>query len=710
MGARIAVAVVGGALLFAAALLLVPRPPSSGGTPPPAPSRAAITIAAADAAPPVAPPDPVPTAAPERALDATASTPRHARRLRVVDEAGGPVPGAAVTWRPSRAFEGDSPLLTLREPFPTRTWTTPARADDEGIVTVGHRHRLVEVEAFDDGRHGRIELDLEGAGTAELTVDADAALALRAVDRSGAPVADVPFVVRASLTKAPLWRGRTRADGVVVCPHAGRLPSCEVVPDLPFDRLEPQPITAEDVARGTLTTRLPPGAPLEVVLHRPDGTPYEDPALVWALDRDGDPFWAIPPADGRWRRPWFPLGRKLRIDAVPIGRCYRPVSVEAIGPVRTGKAVEVSVRFAHDDRPPHAEDELTATLVRPDGAPAAGRAVEWTLDEEDRDRPGTAATDAEGRFRLRYESFLPPTVPVSISLLLTDPDLGSLHAVVDLTGRLLPGGVRLGEVALAPTRLAAAGVVDEPDGRPVAGATVVLRTADGAVLAEVVTGDDGRFALRHPGAPDDLRVQARSGRHLHAPPRACRAGTERLRLTLNPAGGVAGRVLLDAAVDPTGVELLVGQGRRQRTVAVGDDGRFEAWGFATGTCTVRVRLAGQVETLERIARIPVRCGERTVDPRLDPIDLRARIRPVTVTVVDEGGAAVRARIRVDGQSRAESCLTDERGRAVVLASSLPLRVEVSEVPDPSDGPALRRRGPRARMVELSDDLVVVLDD
>ena len=113
------------------------------------------------------------------------------------------------------------------------------------------------------------------------------------------------------------------------------------------------------------------------------------------------------------------------------------------------------------------------------------------------------------------------------------------------------------------------------------------------------------------------------------------------------------------------------------------------------------------EEFARVAGIAVRCGERTDDPRLDPIDLRGTVRAVTLTVVDGRGEAVRARIRVEGESMRAARITDRDGRAVLLGRSLPLRVEVSSLSDPDHGGP----GPaRSKFIDVAADDVVVLDD
>src|SRR5690606_34549181 len=122
------------------------------------------------------------------------------------------------------------------------------------------------------------------------------------------------------------------------------------------------------------------------------------------------------PASGRWRLPWFPLGQKIRLDAVPVDRRFEAASLETTGPVRTGVAVDVKLAFERPDRRAFPDDVLVATLIDPEGAPLSAHAVEWSLERDDRSwrSPGRDGTDDAGRLALAYEAFLAPSVPATM--------------------------------------------------------------------------------------------------------------------------------------------------------------------------------------------------------------------------------------------------------------------------------------------------------
>lgn len=712
MGTRIVAALIGGALLSAAALLvLTPAPvepvaPTSSSRAPtpsvprtqPSDARDALSPATSSVREPASP----------------APRPDHERTLRVVDEHGRPVEGAEVEWRrPPPLYRhgfarGSNPTIAFDEPPEDRS--DRARTDDAGEVTITDDRTVVLIEVIREGRYGSGQIALDAPGPARMTIDDSEALSLRTVDRAGNAVGGIPLLVLDRKTKTRRWRGVTRArDGVVGCPKPARFPACEVALQLPFDDLAPLPITAADLARGSLTVRLPPGAPLRISLRTPDGAPFTEPTLVWLRDVDRSAWSSASRTNGEWQLPWYPLARTVHVDAVPVDRRFVPVSLQATGPVRTGQGIDVELRFDGADRAPLSEDVLTATLVTVAGEPMAGRRIEWCLDGARGAEwtPGWIETDPSGRLRMPYESFSPPSESLSIVFLDTDDHGESRAARVDVSGRFLPGGAPLGTIVMSRAAIAAAGIVVQPDGRPIAGAEVTLRDTHRQTLDTTISDQDGRFELQHPTTTDPLLVQARSDRHLSAPARSCRAGASGLTLTLAPAAGVSGRVRLDEGIDPRHLELRVVQGLRSRTVELDDDGGFEVWGFTTGTCTFKARIAGEITNIERIIGIPVRAGERTDDPRLAAIDLRGKLHPVTVTVVDADGAPVRAAVRVAGTSRNPAIVTDPDGRAVLIRCELPLRVEVSPMRS-GDAPLPHRRG--VVRVDVESDQVVVLAD
>ncbi|HKV11424.1 MAG TPA: carboxypeptidase-like regulatory domain-containing protein, partial [Thermoanaerobaculia bacterium] len=161
--------------------------------------------------------------------------------------------------------------------------------------------------------------------------------------------------------------------------------------------------------------------------------------------------------------------------------------------------------------------------------------------------PFEGTTDAAGRFELahlpagtydltvRGRGFAPLTVPT-----LTLPE-GN-------------GATDLGSVLLAPG-VSLAGVVADPQGRPLEGAEVWARTAsdETGIFAlpmrdpgppDAVTGADGAFRLEDRAAGESLSISARrAGYGSSEVPRVSLPAEEAVKIVLSPASRVSGRAL-----------------------------------------------------------------------------------------------------------------------------------------------------------------------
>lgn len=244
--------------------------------------------------------------------------------------------------------------------------------------------------------------------------------------------------------------------------------------------------------------------------------------------------------------------------------------------------------------------------------------------------------------------------------------LGMIGMAVILAAALLGAGV------LRPARR---------DGQ-VTASLPVARARSAGEVPEARNAETGGFP-RHAmvsamtGVPFFERaVEAQPGVDAPAPP-AVPDGT----------GGVSGRMFLDEGVPAEQLLLVIdrlewpGSAARKRPVwtlreLLGPDGRFVLRGLPPGAATISIGLHPDAAPLVVVDPVAIQAGQVNEDPRLDPIDLRGRVRPLTVTVAagqDRSVAGVRVKaLARDGKTVVRESETDAEGRILVLLGSEPL--------------------------------------
>jgi Carboxypeptidase regulatory-like domain len=203
-----------------------------------------------------------------------------------------------------------------------------------------------------------------------------------------------------------------------------------------------------------------------------------------------------------------------------------------------------------------------------------------------------------------------------------------------------------------------AGTVHEREERPVAGATVLVRSADsdhdGAVLADVVTEENGGFEI------PDLEPRRYRVRACHAG-FGCGAAVstpgEPVRIVLDGGGAFVGRVLTASGVPepaasvritPSLVTATRGGDRLSRMpleTLSESDGRFRIFAPDSGDFLVEIRAEST-----GVVRIPVRRSP-TSPPVTDLGDVRLPERlEIAVRVVRCGGGTLSMSGPLDGQT------------------------------------------------------------
>jgi len=427
----------------------------------------------------------------------------------------------------------------------------------------------------------------------------------------------------------------------------------------------------------------------------------ETPDLAWSLylDPRHRAEGRVTGADGRFRI--VGLDPRYILAVVVTHPRYAPIAVDITapsGPRGTEPGQVATVRLT---LPRGAV--LRGTVADLAGRPVAGARVALASDrlhqgaptdpQLDHAVPSTATTDDDGAFRIEG---LPP-----------GPAVLAIEARGHAT-RLLPdleipdGTLDLGTLSLAPEALLA-GRVSDPDGAPVAGATVTLhrqiRKGDRAVSDYVLsppTDGAGRFRLDglEPGASFDVEVEAEgfsawAVRHVAVPP------AEPLEVVLSPVASIEGSVVdgrgqgisgawVDATIASGTSTGGAGSFQRARTDS---SGRFRLNGLAAGEATLTVTASEHY--LEQPVTVPLATGETvravelsmTAGASISGRVLGASLEPLAGARVSGTGST--GFTDVDGQGRYR--LTGLRPGKLTLAASAPGHLQIRETVDLGHG-------------------------
>ncbi len=672
-----------------------------------------------------------------------------------------PVPEASVGWWPRTSFVGGGEDFEKR-PHESSGDGAPGagrefRADSQGRVQVPDAPRgfFLEAASGDLWGRGSFEGGLDRPATLEIFPERD--MRVQVVDGKGSPAVGVPVALRqrrGNATFDHLTARTAEPDGVAVLRHAGRFLRARSDPTEPFLAAVPgifdPPLEAcLDLARPAsevVKLVLPPTGSCEVLVVDEQGEPVAGPfeaRLSFVEESAGGPS----PGKRRCTETLLTRsGERVVFEQVGLGRALTvavrregsgalaevvgrgPSSPEERVSLRVTVGLDVAIlrgRALDSAGKPVARAALRARLGGRD--PAATDEAGWLL-----------RSDEGGRFCLDVAPM--PDVPEGMALAICR--LSEDGAEIAVGRRALPAELRagshhLGDFALADTQIAAAGIVVDAGGEPVARATVTptipLPRTEGVREARLPkcwlvparTDARGRFEIRGEVESDRVSLLAEK-KGLVGDPVEVRAGARDARLVLGAAGGIEGTVLLDSSLLDSIVlahafrktpESPREVASSEKPAVVGRDGRFSLRGLEGGTHSVRLVYAATGTEIGRVEDITVREGETARDPRFDPLDLRGSFRLIELELADERGQLVsqgRAYSRPSGEAdarwtyaRAEGgrlkLLRDDRPLDVAITSPGFLRTELDRVTDSQR--ATLRRAASVRL-ELAGGLAV----
>lgn len=547
---------------------------------------------------------------------------------------------------------------------------------------------------------------------------------VRVVNAQGHPEEGVPVGVRRERGGRDIVRVRSDANGMARLWFGGQRSGAFVGLAI----LSREPIVAAyspgaPPAEAIVLT-LPPAGTLEVELVDERGASWTRPTEIVAevsrstraeLDDAKQPvdFLTCFTSDGRASFLHVGLGLEVRLLVRSEGRADEVELVH--GPRTAGERVGARIVL---DRP---LPELIGRLLDHERMPVGPAWARGTArDARGRTRGGCQAfIDREGRFRHALER--PWNAEAADGDLVLELEVDAGGGAVWLAStplpRLHPGVNDLGELMLDEMPLVASGRLVDDSGVPVRRATVdfLLGTVEGnpysgELVSQLTTDALGRFELKKALVAERVGIRVTAEGFALFGPLEVPLGAAGLELELERGGTIVCRVQSDGNWMP---RLLLERGgqRVSMTVSYSGTGTQELGPLAPGVYTLRYDDPWS-DLQGRIEGIVVEAGMRTLDPRLDPLDLRGRMNTVALTVVDAGGHAVPGLVVAlerRGIEGFHDCHPKRDGeRMLVTAGALPLRIRL-EAPGfrslvlagvDSDRRVVLERGPRVQVALL----------
>ena len=529
-----------------------------------------------------------------------------------------------------------------------------------------------------------------------------------------------------------LWSGSADPDGRAILAQGGELLSrhldadglaseAVVVATLAFVCRDPSPALIDPrtgCARPAVVVT-PPRSTLRLRAEGEPGEPFAgDVELFAALDgrtRDAIPVQRVWPATipaGRTIELTVEAGAPVRLDARSRDGRFEAARTTVTAPPRAESA-DVTLRLRTRPEPPCCR----LLVVDASGAPFEAGEVRWQLAAHSAERPFRPELLAPDPGRIRAARAAPDgALSIETALLAEfvarnsggprsdrgrrNPADRSVECRLELfvgldaprvTGARHASALRLppiqptdeldlGTIVLAEVPLLAGGRAVDREGNGISDVEVrVTESREKPRSWRALTDREGRFAIHSTSTTPALEVwPSRDRWHREgefqdggaAVPLRVAAGAGDVEFTLRRNGWAHGRLLVDPGISRHGLALTaLPQPARDVRFELAEDGRFLVHGPPGPRTLAVLSKLGHPDPIASIAGFRFEEGEETVDPRIDPIDLRRDLRQVELAVSDgDGGPIARALLRlVSGQDRilAVERTTDPFGRAVV---------------------------------------------
>lgn len=631
-----------------------------------------------------------------------------------------PIAGALVRWLEFESVEADVMSQLERSEVQIEAvleaYGSEAMTDSAGRVRVPELRDGGCLSAAREDSWGMRVLSNEEESPVVLEIQEDPPVVVRVVDGHGEPCGGVPVVLRVSKrsrSRDGLRAASAERTGLARLEHPRTIAALMEAEQLSVGLalLVAPPIEAPlDLAaipREPIELVVPPLAGVDVRIRAFDGSPFSTPATVTLdlveAEKPIDP--AMRRRLGAAERSGTSVGGLARFDLVGLGLevaavvqadGFEPAMARGFAPSVPGERAELVVQM-----PPRAPT-LVGRALHPGGQPLAGERLQSVLAvESPRNRSARnryLVTEADGTFRLPVDpAFDAEEGRCTFEIAADGSDGRTISAQVEVPLPLSSGDVELGDLLLELPPLIVAGSVVSSLGTPISNAQItVLRQVGvddpgGQVLWTSVqgvrgtSGPEGRFEVRGRIQAREIAVAASHRDYVQGETTPIAFGAPEVRLELEKAGSVAIRVLVDEGIERNDLQFSAASIERpERTTNQGREGDDTVLlgGLVPGMHRVQCRLVGDQVPILELDDVLVQAGETTRDPRLDPLDLRGRLRMFTLEASDESGAPVvfgLAARRSGFSSRYAPMQAPQRepGRVRIVTSHGPLDLLVS---------------------------------
>ena len=607
--------------------------------------------------------------------------------------------------------------------------TTPWHGDARGRLDLPELGEYTLVEGTAPGLSGQVEVSVGDPRPCVLELAPDRELRILVRDDAGHAVGGVPVVLRDSDTQDDRlfagWHTAISDDttGLAVMRHLLRDGPEElaeydtVVACVPIDPLPRVEFDASRPADVPLELVLPPTGRLEVTVVDPAGRPLIVEALVQVVPSSAD----LELGAGYAGKPYLPRaatrlvrGGKALFRHVGLGteltlfardeRGFTALRTEVQGPRNVDEVVRVELPLGV--RHALVRGRLLDEAARPCSSRRC-RMVLWDLDMHGwiyRGEEHELTTDDGGRFLLPLwntkELWRWAAVTIFPEAEGGDPVRGANR---ELSVPLSIGVNDLEDLTLTTPPLIVAGRVIDEEGRPVAGAKLPLFTREeedpdeGRVpwselwLLGGATGSDGTFSIHAWNVGPRFALTVEHDGLLPTARVPFARGTSNLEIVVRRSGWIAGDILWGADSSLGDVDIRVvpeapppGSEDEEREIRTWIDKRtrgFMVSEVPPGSCSITLLEKVSHLPLFQVEGIEVRAGEVTRDLRLRAIDLRDKVRSITLHVLDPEGqpvAELRAACRSTGTEAGRTWnVRGEDGRLTLLLGEQPVDVRVT---------------------------------
>lgn len=371
------------------------------------------------------------------------------------------------------------------------------------------------------------------------------------------------------------------------------------------------------------------------------------------------------------------LSLRARIDGRPE---HGRGEVVFPGPVKEGQ--EVHALLVPDEAPA----VLVLRFLAPGGRPLAETEVEtsWRrrMDGAMLMSGGTPRrTDADGRRRITVDEPWHEGSVVELVARHAPSPTESWTATLDLSRSFPPGETDIGDLTLLPEEVLVSGRVVDEEGEGVSAFTAQVESVTGrGRVGGQRGGADGTFAFHGKAPFSEMQLRIEPEGYVAPEPIPFTPGMRGLEIVVRRGGGLEGSL---RPVPGLRFDDVYVSARNEGGDSVGDgtirsDGSFELTGLPGGVLTVVFGSRPIQGSLLEIPGIATVRGERRRDPRLQDVDLSARLRVLRVAVIQaDGQPAASGWVRPVPRDQDPIGFVIEEGVARVLTRPEPVDLEVN---------------------------------